>query len=284
MRLLVFQCGVEPFRCTGVGDGKLTCSGELRAAVLSSGRRSAAASKSWPSSRGWCHLPCRLPRRRHRPPPRRSLRLCRRPHRPRLARRPSRIFGRTTKAARLKQLVRSLRLQAQAASRHLMFPCCRVAIRDANGLRIPNVLSTTTNGVRLANNFVRSGQDLDFPGIGLGFGSQIVSGSPGHAGGSRGCEELGHSPWARRLRKQAPGSPLLSDRPGAVLGCRHGARGSLRGRRRVGLRRAEPHGIDNGTQHRRSMVVCLLSADVGDDPRLRWPRAILALRPHPRSA
>ena len=42
--------------------------------------------------------------------------------------------------------------------------------------------STTTNGVRLANNFVRSGQDLDFPGIGLGFGSQIVSGSPGQEG------------------------------------------------------------------------------------------------------
>ena len=69
MRLLVFQCGVEPFRCTGVGDGKLTCSGELRAAVLTSGRRSASASKSWPSSRGWCHLPRRLPRRHHRPPP-----------------------------------------------------------------------------------------------------------------------------------------------------------------------------------------------------------------------
>ena len=198
MRLLVFQCGVEPFRCTGVGDGKLTCSGELRAAVLTSGRRSASASKSWPSSRGWCHLPRRLPRRHHR------------------------------------QQLRTL-WTGPGLSRHWAW------VWQPDRLRISR------------------------------------------SGGSGGCKEPGHSPWERRLRQQAPGSSLLGcrhgARPGAVLGCRHGARGSLRGRRRVGLRRAEPHGIDNGTQHRRSMVVCLLSADVGDDPRLRWPRAILALRP-----
>eukprot|EP00964_Phaeocystis_antarctica_P136267 scaffold100696_cov57-Phaeocystis_antarctica.AAC.1 len=34
--------------------------------------------------------------------------------------------------------------------------------------------STTTNGVRAANSFVRSGQHLDLPAIGLGIGGQVV--------------------------------------------------------------------------------------------------------------
>ena len=281
MRLLVFQCGVEPFRCTGVGDGKLTCSGELRAAVLTSGRRSASASKSWPSSRGWCHLPRRLPRRHHRPPPPESPIMP--PPAPPSPSPPTFADLRADYESSAPQTAGSVASFASPSGLGT-WSFHAAASQSATPMvseRSPNVLDhDQRRATRQQLRTLWTGPGLSRHWAWVWQPDRLrIS----RSGGSGGCKEPGHSPWERRLRQQAPGSSLLGcrhgARPGAVLGCRHGARGSLRGRRRVGLRRAEPHGIDNGTQHRRSMVVCLLSADVGDDPRLRWPRAILALRP-----
>ena len=81
--------------------------------------------------------------------------------------------------------------------------CWKVTVRPLTAL----TYSTTTNGVRLPNSFVRSGQILDLPGIGLGIGSQIISGSgegaadatslavhPGHKGSANKLLEVRFSP------------------------------------------------------------------------------------------